>query len=71
MAELKPCPFCGGQAYTEQWSMAPFERKHILDVNDGYFYAVVCVDCDASTGSKLSEEDAIKSWNGREGEDGP
>ena len=70
MSELKPCPFCGEQEYMERWEMAPFEKKHILEGNDGFFYGVACISCDAASGSKLSEEEAITAWNRRVGEDG-
>lgn len=68
MAKLKFCPFCGGQACMERWEMVPFEKKHILEENDGFFYGVACISCDASSGSKLCEEEAITAWNRRAGE---
>lgn len=70
MAELKPCPFCGGKAYIECWEMVPFEKQYIQEENDGFYYGITCMNCDASTGGKLSEEKAIDAWNRRAGEDG-
>ena len=65
MPDLKSCPFCSGKAYMEWWEMAPFEKAHILEKNDGYFYAAVCKECDASSGSKVSAEEAAAAWNRR------
>ena len=70
MTELEPCPFCSGKAYIEAWEMAPFEKAHIGEGNDGHFYAAVCSECGASSGSQLSEEEAAAAWNRRAGEDG-
>ena len=58
MANLKPCPFCGGDAM-------------IVKVEgSSYPYSVQCIDIDCScrTDNFKKYEDAIKSWNKRVGE---
>ena len=49
MAELKPCPFCGGEAVTSNWGL----------------YRAWCVKCKAQTEDCLRECDAIEAWNRR------
>lgn len=52
MTELKPCPFCGGEArYTEK------SRFHI-----GWVY---CPGCGAASGYYNTEAEAIAAWNTR------
>ena len=57
LIELKPCPFCGGKA----WSF----QNDPLHKNDEafYVYGVLC-DCGASI-LKNRMEDAIEAWNRR------
>lgn len=52
--KLKPCPFCGGEAFLD-------------DRADGCYgvYSVFCRECLASLKSYLKKEDAIESWNKR------
>ena len=53
MAELKPCPFCGGTN---------------LNIRKGkYMWWVVCcnADCGASGGAKTYKTVAIEAWNRR------
>ena len=63
MAELKPCPFCGGEAN--------LMHDH---AGSGYSY-VMCGNCGLKSVSfirsfdRASDLDAIKYWNGR-AEDG-
>lgn len=58
MTELKPCPFCGGKAVLEKM---------------GYPHHVFCPDCSARITGRgfdtAGEEDAIKKWNKRAGEE--
>jgi Lar family restriction alleviation protein len=49
--ELKRCPFCGGKAYLA-WDFNPY---------------VHCKRCGIGTRSKPTEEEAIETWNRREG----
>lgn len=50
--ELKPCPFCGGEAKCE--------------IQDGeMFYFVECVDCGNATCGWVYESRAIEKWNAR------
>ena len=61
MEELKPCPFCGGEAS--------------VDVDDNGYYVVGC-DKDACCPCNIfynnrgyySEKEAIKRWNTRVGD---
>ena len=59
MAELKPCPFCGGEAY--------IDREDCYGVQDDY-YMVHCEKCSLQFGFCSmfeSEEEAIEAWNRR------
>ncbi len=55
MAELKPCPFCGGEADCS---------KNVLH-NNQYEWAVECIECGAFTDCFATEEEAIEAWNRR------
>ena len=50
MEELKPCPFCGGNAKLTQWTKT--------------IYSISCIKCDAHFYTYTKEE-AIKAWNTR------
>lgn len=56
MAELLPCPFCGGKAFVS--ARLPY-------FGETFTVAVACEDCNASSKHKIKEEDAIKAWNTR------
>lgn len=60
MAELKPCPFCGGK---------PFVSVRIPHFGERLALVVVCKDCNARSNQKAKEEDVIEAWN-RRAEDG-
>lgn len=53
MAELKPCPFCGGKA--------SIMRYHHIS-NASYCY---CKSCKVKMPNSLTKEEAIKKWNTR------
>lgn len=55
--ELKPCPFCGGEAVI--WTMDEFD--------DGdFYYRAECRNCQAGFGvNHETKEEAIESWNRR------
>ena len=54
MAELKPRPFCGGEAFK-------------LEMNDHGFvlFSVVCHECHASTNGMTTEALAVEAWERR------
>jgi Lar family restriction alleviation protein len=54
MSELKPCPFCGGEAHAYHSGL--FEE----DTQTG----IGCLNCGANL-DEGTEEKAIKSWNSR------
>lgn len=59
MAELKPCPFCGGKAYISK------EDCYGYDDND---YMVFCDKCGLQLGFTMqydTEAEAIEAWNRR------
>ncbi|MBQ7873744.1 MAG: Lar family restriction alleviation protein [Oscillospiraceae bacterium] len=58
MAELKPCPFCGGRARVIQSD--PLEKGK----KEFYVFGVYCTDCGGLM-RKCAEEDAVKAWNRR------
>jgi len=53
MIELKPCPFCGGEASYEDLGIAP---RFYVKCNNG------CVE---QSGLYLRKEEAAKAWNRR------
>lgn len=62
MAELKPCPFCGGEAFA--YAIVP--HKHLFvdfpDYAGGGF--VECVCCAAAVSGDTKKQ-AIDAWNRR------
>ena len=55
--DLKPCPFCGGEA--------KIIEEHDIMIGET-FYFCECVDCTATIlGGKVEEKEAIKMWNRR------
>ena len=55
MTELKPCPFCGGNALSGDTS------KHYNE------YLVWCTRCGAETDVQDTRAEAISAWNRRAG----
>ena len=58
MAELKPCPFCGGEAVSD------------FAIYDYNYWGVVCKVCGAyvPVDDYGPEEEAIEKWNRRAGD---
>lgn len=59
MSELKPCPFCGGDAYTV------YHTTDHTDYQEYLWWTVECHDCAAHTGLYAKKEFAIQAWNSR------
>lgn len=59
MAELKPCPFCGGEAKIRDYSTPDTDPE--IDV--------FCTNCGGQTFVYETEGEAIEAWN-RRAEDG-
>lgn len=56
--DLKPCPFCGGEAYI----MGMFVPTEDDEINA---YAVGCEECDISFQDTWEYDDIVKKWNER------
>ena len=52
--ELKPCPFCGGEA-----KLKCFAGTHIP------FYRINCSECGCNQETSIHKESVINSWNTR------
>lgn len=55
MSDLKPCPFCGGEAET-----LTAESMH-----GGYLFGIMCNDCRSRGDVYDTEAEAIAAWNSR------
>ena len=55
MIELKPCPFCGGEATSLRQKLVHTEP----------LYSIVCKSCGASTLWQPTLSDAEEKWNRR------
>ncbi|MBO5831584.1 MAG: Lar family restriction alleviation protein [Alistipes sp.] len=60
MIELKPCPFCGGEARITADPEAVRDSQRRL-----WAFTVVCDRCCASSGLTFKPERAIEAWNRR------
>ena len=56
MKELKPCPFCGGEAEIE------------MDESWYWNYHVFCQECKIGTDYYETADEARQAWNRRAGE---
>ncbi len=62
MAELKPCPFCGGRADVS------IDSEPVVDTEGRrWAYTVVCNRCCATSGLTYLPQKAIEVWNRRAG----
>lgn len=55
MSELKPCPFCGGEA----------EILTAESMRGGYLFGIMCNDCCSRGDVYENEAEAIEAWNTR------
>ena len=62
MAELKPCPFCGGDAFSTDYTYHIHPGRCIV-------HFVECNRCHAMTNEYDTETEANEAWN-RRTEDG-
>ena len=65
--EIKPCPFCGGEASVGKSTYA--ENSEIAVLNgQNVFYSVNCHSCNGTRGliGEKSHKEAIEKWNQRE-----
>ena len=60
MSELKPCPFCGGEA-----RIKPFTSRKRLFITEITVYEVQCTGCDCRTPLCYTPEIAKSRWNRR------
>lgn len=62
MAELKPCPFCGGIAFTSKEIYPTGEKAwHVYHWNTEQCYIDDCIMPDYDT-----EAEAVEAWNRRD-----
>lgn len=54
MDNLKPCPFCGGEAEVNHYN-------HVIE----WMYEVRCPYCGCGTDGNKAEYGAIEAWNRR------
>jgi Lar family restriction alleviation protein len=60
--ELKPCPFCGGEAEHKMY----FWGNHTKTHKPIWCYYIFCAECGAMTDNIFkTEEEAITAWNRR------
>ena len=60
--ELKPCPFCGGEA---QVKMFITRRVRLFKEVSAKYKYIECKVCGCRTPLELEEQDAIDKWNRR------
>ena len=69
MTELKPCPFCGGEAesYSYEAERDIFDSRSLGYVDTEYFdmWGCWCKECEAMIPEKRTEAEAIEAWNRR------
>ena len=66
MSELKPCPFCGGEAFVNDDPTGNGGKPHMSgNVGLGRLWSVECYECGADAGFWQDSNVAIKAWNTR------
>jgi len=69
MSELKPCPFCGGQAELDFARNTSFTYTDVFGktIETGLFYTAKCRDdsCGCKIGVYKEPQMAIEAWNRR------
>lgn len=69
MSELKPCPFCGGEAevYSYEAERDIFDSRSLGYVDTEYYdmWGCWCKACAAMIPEKRTEAEAIEAWNAR------
>lgn len=60
MNELKPCPFCGGEAWIDEFQQEHFNRPKLE-----YVWSIECKECAFSSRYHKSKDEAIEKWNTR------
>ena len=62
MAELKPCPFCGGEA-EEKYIRRKMRYRlfHFPDIT--HYVYIKCKVCGTTTAVKETSENAAEAWN--------
>ena len=63
MAELKPCPFCGGTE-NKEW------RCGLVLIKENNNFQVFCLGCGVSSEWFATEKEARRRWNTRAKMDG-
>ena len=63
MSELKSCPFCGGQAITDEHH----EDNGMPEVyyREYHYYMVRCKECGAQLTDTINMERVMRAWNRR------
>lgn len=64
MTELKPCPFCNGQAEERYLKRKGLLARFVFPYSTHYVY-IRCAGCGATSEVKLTSEGAIEAWNRR------
>ena len=59
--ELKPCPFCGGEAYLKS-ALSDIVVAYVIPTNE---YKVICKNCRCSSGVWMQKSKAVETWNRR------